>query len=117
MDKKKTNSIKKLSFEQRQKLSQKMRDNHPEYVPVIVESTNVNISRYKFIISKDSTVYNFILSLRKYISNLQSNESIFIFVNNNYIPTNNILLSYLDHNYANIDGFLYIYLTKESTFG
>jgi hypothetical protein len=113
---KKTNNIKKLSFEQRQILSQKMRTSHSGYVPIIVESTNVDISKYKFIISKASTVHHFLLSLRKYILNIDSKESIFIFVNNT-IPVNNMSISILDFENSNIDGFLYVFLTKESTFG
>ena len=112
-------SFKQTEFNKRVMLSQKIISGHPESVPVIISSTGSNkieLTKTKFIIPKELPVGSFIQQLRGNIS-LKSQDTIFLFCNDNFlIPTSHNFDS-IYQKYKDSDGFLYLTVMKENTFG
>ena len=111
----------KIPLIERIKESNRILTKYPDRIPVICEK-NVNasidcptIDKNKYLISRDTTVGQFIYVIRKRLS-LQSNKALFLFIGN-MIPstTNNLLTLYA--RYKEADNFLYINYSFENTFG
>ena len=106
------------TFEERVKESKRIEKKYPTKVPIICENngkTLPNIDRNKFLVPKDLTMAQFMYIIRKRI-NLDSDKSIFLLINNNLVPTSQLISKvYEDH--SDKDGFLYVFYDGESTFG
>lgn len=108
----------KYSFNERKGLATRLQTNYPDRIPIIVmpgNKTAPSISRHKFLAPADIALYRFVYEVRKHIT-VNPEESIFIFCNGVTPP----LSSNLDavyQRYKDADGFLYIYYTRENTFG
>jgi len=114
-----------MSFKQRYQLSErktsskKLREQFSDRIPIIIEvapSSKITLSKHKFLVPENITLGYFMSIIRKYI-NILSNESIFVSCENNIIPTMTISILELYTKYCNDDGFLYLYITSENTFG
>lgn len=102
-------------FDKKLNLSAEIRKKYNGRTPVLIkENSNVEIKKKKFLVPNDITIGQFIHFLRKYINKLKPEEGMFIFINNQ-IPANNSLISNPD--YVDKDGFVYVDLRKENTFG
>jgi GABA(A) receptor-associated protein len=92
---------------------------YPDRVPVIIEysegSDLPQIDKKKYLVPTDLTFGQFIYVIRKNI-NLRSNQGLFSFVGDK-IPNISIMMGELYDYYKDIDGFLYVVLSTESTFG
>lgn len=115
------NFQKKYSFEKRQSEARRIMDKYPERVPIIIEKytgcTNVpEIDKTKYLVPRDLNVGQLEYVIRKRIK-LPSEQAIFIFLEDNTLPTISNLLSEIYHEHANEDGFLYISYSGEATFG
>jgi len=89
-------------------------------IPVIIEKKKSDKSRHildknKYIMSSDLTLGSVIYIIRKRLK-LESNEAIFIFVDNVLLP-NTMIISDIYKQYCDEDGFLYIMYACENTFG
>lgn len=106
----------KYSFERRLEISNKFLSSYPNKIPIIVNIQNdIKISKNKFIFDKNQPLSSFIINLRKFLI-LKQDEAIFIFINN-ILPSQTDLISSLYNKYKDEDGFIYLTVTKESTFG
>jgi len=108
-----------VSLEKRIEESKRILDKYPERIPVICEQAKGgklnNLTKFKFLIPKELTMGQFIYVIRKKIK-LDSNQAIFLFINNKLIPTAE-LMSNIYEDEKDEDFFLYISYSAESTFG
>ena len=91
---------------------------HKNKVPIIIhipENSIINLDKIKYIVPIDITVQQFHCILNK---NIKKNEkqSVIMFINNT-LPVSSELIGSLYNQYKDKDGFLYITLRKENTFG
>lgn len=108
------------TFEQRQREASSIRNKYPDKIPIIVEKDlnckNINeIDKKKFLVPNDLTMGQFIYVIRKRIK-VNSEKSIFLFVNNKLPATSSLLSLVYDENKSD-DGFLYVSYSGENTFG
>ena len=111
------NFKKQKTFEERLEESNRIIENFPEKKPIILVLDNkiLNVNKVKYLIP---SIFN-MLQLQKCIRNfikVKSHEAIFLFINNKLIP-NTTLLSEVYETHKDPDGFLYINVALESTFG
>jgi GABA(A) receptor-associated protein len=101
----------------RKTLSHNIQARYPQRIPVVVERdcTLPLLDKSKFITPFDLTLGQFVSVLRKRIK-LEPEHALFVFVGQDLAP-NSSLLGKLYHEYADEDGFLYLYLASENTFG
>ena len=106
-----------LTLEQRIVQSYNLRKKYTDRVPIIIKATkDIDIKKIKFLAPKDITLFQLVYSIRKQITNVKSTEALFTFINN-IIPNPTMLISDLDDKFKDKDGFVYITITKEATFG
>lgn len=105
------------SFEQRKQQSASVRSKYIYRVPTIVETDKSlpDLPRKKYLIPTDLTMSQFIFMIRKKIQ-LPSEQAIFVFVNNT-MPFHLATMGELDEHYRDEDGFLYVLIASENTFG
>ena len=97
-------------------LGQKLRVKYPDRVPVIVESKDIDISHKKYLVPSSHNIAQFMAMLRTQAS-VDNKEALFLLINNTLVP-NNVQFSTVYESYKNADDeILYIYLSKENTFG
>lgn len=87
-------------------------------IPIIIrtkDNSNFQLEKLKYIVPKDITIQQFHCILNKYIKN-NKKQSIVLFVNNT-LPINTESVGNLYNEHKDNDGFLYITLIKENTFG
>ncbi|KAF8286714.1 autophagy-related protein 8 [Trypanosoma cruzi] len=107
------------SFESRQKEAAKVRERHPDRLPIICEKVDDSdigdLDKGKFLVPSDLTVGQFVLVLRKRVR-VDADEAIFLFVNG-AVPPTTAQMSDLYAHHKDEDGFLYIKYSGEATFG
>lgn len=112
----------KHSYDVRRAESKRVLDLHPLHVPVIVETNKLTrnkitgLTKNKYLVSNDLTLGQFIHILRKNISQLLAEESIFLFINNTLAPPSKSM-SQIYHDEKDDDGFMYCMISKMETFG
>tara|TARA_B110000008_G_scaffold249082_1_gene261560 strand:- start:265 stop:612 length:348 start_codon:yes stop_codon:yes gene_type:complete len=108
---------KKYSFEARKSESQKILQKYSDRLPIIVSNNpkEFYLDKQKYLVPRDLTVGQFIYVLRHRIK-LESSKAIFIFINKILPPTNSNI-SDIYAKYVDKDGFLYVEIKGENTFG
>ncbi|KAL6195061.1 hypothetical protein ACLB2K_030683 [Fragaria x ananassa] len=110
---------KKHPLERRKAEALRIREKHPEKVPVIVEkaikSDIADIDKNKYLVPGDFTVGHFAYVVRERIK-LGAEKAIFIFVNN-LLPPQAALMSSIYEQNKDEDGFLYMTYSGENVFG
>ena len=108
------------SFDKRQVESDRIRQKYSDKIPVVIEKSDSadvpELDKTKYLVPEDLTIGQFMFTIRKRIK-LDATESIFFFVNNEYIPTAGETFSDLYNKKKDQDGFLYITYSKMETFG
>ena len=115
-----------ISYKDTKSLAQRIREasqisqQYPGRIPIIVErSRSANnmpdIDKNKFLCPDNLSVGQFIYVIRKRIT-LTPDKAMFLFVNNT-LPLSSALMKEIYAQHHDIDGFLYITYTGESTFG
>ena len=108
-----------FTFEKRLEESTKIKEKHPERIPIIVtKSKNCKLKemdKYKFLAPYDLTLGQFLVVIRKRIE-LDTAEALFVFVNNTLINTSQTLGNIYDE-CKDKDGFLYMTYCNENVFG
>lgn len=108
--------FRKQDLEERVIVSSKIILKYPDRIPIIVDAKkNINLNKNKYIVPHDLTVGQFMFVLKKRIS-LEADKSVFLLCNNLLIP-NTELIKNLYYNRKDIDGFLYLIIVVENTFG
>jgi GABA(A) receptor-associated protein len=100
--------------------AQRINLKYPDRVPIICEvracdHQDMPLDKNKYLVPKDLTVGQFVYVIRKRIR-LSHEKAIFIFINNK-LPPPSALLSQVYNEQKDIDGFLYVLISGESTFG
>ncbi len=109
-----------IPLEERKSEVKKIFEEYPDRLPVIVEKGNdspnlADLDKKKYLVPKDLTVGQFLYVIRKRL-NIDSKQSIYIFVNNVLPPTSQMMTKVYDE-HKDPDGFLYITYHSERTFG
>lgn len=112
---------KNFSLEDRKAESNKILTKYPDKIPVIVSKypkcKNVDdINKNKFLVPGDLTLSQFIYVVKKRIS-LQNDMSLYVFLDDETMPTSSSTLSNLYNTNKDEDGFLYLQYASENTFG
>eukprot|EP00656_Telonema_subtile_P042521 TRINITY_DN4819_c0_g1_i1.p1 TRINITY_DN4819_c0_g1~~TRINITY_DN4819_c0_g1_i1.p1 ORF type:complete len:141 (+),score=41.72 TRINITY_DN4819_c0_g1_i1:97-519(+) len=105
--------------EQRRSEAQRVRERHPDRLPVIcekMEGSKINdLDKNKFLVPSDLTVGQFVLVVRKRVM-LEPEKAVFLFIGDSVPPTSAHMAD-LYNKYADDDGFLYVKYSGESSFG
>ena len=91
---------------------------HQNKVPIIIqipEKLSIDFDKLKYIVPIDITLQQFHCILNKYIKKNEK-QSIIMFINNT-LPISSESIGSLYNKYKDKDGFLYITVRKENTFG
>ena len=112
---------KKHSFENRLEQATNIMAKFPTRLPIIIEIHPVNkkslppLDKSKYLVPQELTVGQFLYVLRKRLK-LNAERAIFLFFNNQLLPTSE-LLSSVYQNFKDKDLFLYGFISSENTFG
>ena len=118
---KKCNQFKnEFPLERRKQIGKRVLDKYPDRVPVIVQkitSSDIpDIDRKKYLVPRDLTVGQFIMTIRKRIS-ISSEKAMFVFVNNVLPTTSELMGTLYDQHRDSDDYLLYMIYANENTFG
>ena len=91
---------------------------YPQRIPVICEaiSDEIKIDKSKFITPADLTYGQFVYVIRKR-AKIKPEETIYLMLENNIAPSQNMSMAQIYNQYASSDGFIYIKVMKETSFG
>jgi GABA(A) receptor-associated protein len=111
----------KVPFELRKQESERIKEQYPDRLPVVVEKNVTckslpNIDKKKFLVPKDLTIAQFLYVVRKRL-NIDSTQAIFLFTKDNTLPTGSQEVQSIYDELKDEDGFLYLFYSAESTFG
>ena len=114
------NYRKNVPFDERKLKASLILKQHSDRVPVVVECSEQlqgmhPLKKNKFIVPFELTLAQFIFVIRKHMK-LDPSYAIFVFINNKLHPTTAIMGD-LYANQKNEDGFMYLDVFQESTFG
>ena len=97
----------------------KIMNKYPERIPCIVESKGIKnynlLTKRKYLVPSDITIGHLIYVIRKRIT-LQQQDALYLFINNT-LPSSTNLLKQIYTEHKDLDGFLYILVERENTFG
>ncbi|KAI9127794.1 hypothetical protein K1719_000787 [Acacia pycnantha] len=109
----------KYPLERRKDESAKIKEKHPDRLPVIVDRADksdlTRINKNKYLVPADITVGQFVYIIRRRIK-ISSEKAIFVFVNST-LPSTASLMSAIYEKHKDEDGFLYLTYSGENTFG
>nr|3H9D_A Chain A, Microtubule-associated protein 1A/1B, light chain 3, putative [Trypanosoma brucei]3H9D_B Chain B, Microtubule-associated protein 1A/1B, light chain 3, putative [Trypanosoma brucei] len=107
------------TFESRQSDAAKVRERHPDRLPIICEkvynSDIGELDRCKFLVPSDLTVGQFVSVLRKRVQ-LEAESALFVYTNDTVLPSS-AQMADIYSKYKDEDGFLYMKYSGEATFG
>jgi len=92
-----------------------LRNKYPEYYPVILTGDE-NLLKKKLLINKNMTVSQ-LMSYIRLNNKLSKREAYFLFTENNILLMQSSIVSDLYKSNSSANGFLYINVKKENTFG
>jgi GABA(A) receptor-associated protein len=109
----------KYEFFKRVSESNKIIEQYPDRIPVIVEPAEKcsigRIDKNKYLVPRELSMGQFVYVIRKRIK-LEPEKALFVFINQVLPPTSSCIYDiYNEHKDA--DGFLYVTYTGENTFG
>ncbi len=108
-------------FEKRLELCNRIKTQYPNRLPIITETlpnTDINLDRKKFLVPSDISMGGFLTELRKH-TKLRSEEALYIFCGSKggvLVPANQTICEIYEK-YKDEDGFLYMLVALENTFG
>ena len=106
--------------EERTRECNRVRTKYPDLIPVICErhggSTMPQSIRRKYLVPRDITLGQFQFVIRKRIQ-MCADQALFLFVDGTVICSTMMSLGEIYNKYKDVDGFLYIIYSGESTFG
>lgn len=111
---------KNVPFDERKLKAALILKQHNDRIPVVVECSEqlqsmFPLKKNKFIVPFDLTLSQFIFVIRKHMK-LDSTQAIFVFINNKIHPITAIM-GQLYQDQKDEDGFMYLNVFHESTFG
>lgn len=105
----------KISFEKRKEHSNNILKRYEDRKPVIITNSDNN-THYKFLMLNNHTISTLLITLKKRLD-IHPEDSIYVFVNKSIIPTPINTIIELYNEYKDEDGYLYMDVRKENTFG
>ena len=95
----------------------KLKEKNPDRIPVLVSKLHddLHMEKTKFLVPLDLTMGQLQYVFRRSLK-IDPTEAIFIFVNNKILATTSDLTSSVYDKY-NTNGYLYVSIAKENTFG
>lgn len=107
----------KMTLEERKERSQSIMDKYQNRIPVICQTSNdlPVLERKKYLVPDDLSLVNFNYVVRKRIK-VSAETSIYFFIGNKLLPSS-LTMYQIYNKYKDEDGFLYIYIAAENTFG
>jgi GABA(A) receptor-associated protein len=110
----------KYTLRQRVDESNKVLLKYKDKVPIICEKDNriqgFDIDKKKYLVPKNLPFGQFIKIIRQRLK-LNEYTSLFLIINNEYIPSNTCDVGFIYNLYKDMDGYLYITYSLENTFG
>lgn len=105
------------TLEKRKEKSRSIMKKYSDRVPVICQTSNdlPDLDNYKFLVPGELSAANLNYVIRKRIK-LEKDKALYFFVGKALMPST-ILCSQLYERFKDEDGFLYVYICCESTFG
>ena len=105
------------TFEERCYSSHLILQKYPDYIPIYLESitSELLLKKNKYLCPCSFTFSQFICNIRASLT-LQSNKALFIFINST-MPYGNQLMYDIYEKDKDMDGFLYMVISYEHTFG
>ena len=109
------------TFEQRKMSSRQITSKFPDRIPIIVEKSLhggvlPELDKNKYLAPHDMTVGQFMNVIKRRIK-LNPTDALFLFVNDNVLPPTSSPLNILYKEHKDEDGFLYMIISSEATFG
>lgn len=108
-----------ISLEKRTKEYELLRSKYPHRIPIILtqhpSSKLPMIQKRKYLVPETLTIGGFMYNVRTRIK-LKPEIGVFLFAKNNIMPNTEEIGS-IHQKYKSEDGFLYLLLTGENTFG
>lgn len=95
--------------------SRSLRKKYPQYYPIILTGDSI-LLKTKLLINKEMTVSQLMSYIRTY-NKLSKREAYFLFTKDNTLLIQSSTLTDIYSNNASDNGFLYITVKKENTFG
>lgn len=91
-------------------------DKYPNRVPVIIKtSPNIELKKTKYLVPRQLNLFEFKNLIRSNLGNLKEHESIFLFINEKiFLPAKHMGEIWQEEKLGDC---LYIYISKENTFG
>lgn len=107
----------RYTLEERKKQAKDVIEKYPERYPIICEVSKQlpDLDKHKYLIPGDIKSETFMFIIRKRIK-LPEEQAMYFFINNKVLCCSNLMSEIYDK-YKDEDGFLYIYVCAESTFG
>ncbi|KAI7888950.1 microtubial binding protein [Mucor mucedo] len=107
------------TFAKRKAESDRIRQKYPDRIPVICEKIDksdiATLDKKKYLVPGDLTVGQFMYVIRKRVR-LNPNKALFVFIGG-HLSSIMALMSSVDEQFKDEDGFLYIKYSGENTFG
>lgn len=114
------NFFKTTSFEKRCKMSQKLRAQYIDRIPIFIvrndKSTPI-LDNIKFLSPSDLTFGKFVSEVRKKSPSIKETVALYFMLSNSILPVQNMTLGEIYQKYHSPDGFLYIRCAGENAFG
>jgi microtubule-associated protein 1 light chain len=116
----------KTNFTEEEKISIRnevdiIKQQYPGYIPIIVRTRKndkgIVLTKSKFLVTNEITLAQFLIILRKKISDIKSTESIFLLIDNTMVPVTLTMASIYKEKRDNDTNMLFITVCKENTFG
>lgn len=112
-----SNFKKNITLEKRQEQSQSVIKKYPNRIPIICDVSKKlpSLDKHKYLIPDDLKTESFMHVIRRRIQ-LPPENAMYFFVNNKLLQANNFM-GVIYEKHKDEDGFLYVYVCAESTFG
>lgn len=96
-----------------------LKKKYSDYIPILVlpKNDDIKLTKKKFLVNGDITIGQFLLIVRKKITNINSTESLYFIIDNTLPPISSSLIELYNEKKDIDTNMLYITLCKENTFG
>jgi GABA(A) receptor-associated protein len=113
------------TFDKRVQLSNRMREQYPDKIPVIVEAHKeknaLEMRGTRFLIGESESVHKLIFEARKKMDNIRPEEALFFFCKSakggEVLAPSSSTMGQLYDKYKDDDGLLYFIVTREQVYG
>ena len=109
-------TFKSLPLHVRQHQSNKWLNRYNDSIPTLCSYLNFNLTMYKYLIPSSFTVGQFLHTIRKKLD-MKKTEAMYMYTESHILLSTGSLMKVVYDEHKNQDGFLYIIIALENTFG